>query len=514
MPKIDWSADHHGVRHWFSRRHGHHRRHRVQAGARQRQQEYTSVVTVRKPAVTFAILVPVLLAVGAVALVISAGSTTRAKRFTAAAASSQADLAAAPVDGTGDAISLNQTAAQAAASMNCTLAVPANPLSAHGLATPYQLGDGCSESTTDLQAFVETTILSPSGQLQVYNPLVITQGTQPAAAPVVPQIRAGSQVIINVGFNGTNLVLTGPGAAQGNCVDALGQSVIGQVSACNAISFFQLANAEIAHGTLKVAALGTGKDGQPCLDTRNYAVVDQDPSDNVDTTYLLNGKGRTAQNTAANAHAIAGATTIANGSDNALLTKFLDKALGCTPFMAPSVSTAGGTAASQTLDELSAMVNQVASIGLVPTNDEMVLVNSQFRVGKTNVYRSLVDQPLLAANANTFQVAATFCQDMVNIAPARDQLDMSREVGVASPDPANGDNLATFMGNRLRMSFINLKCQDFGLTNPVSVTFNGKGVAAAVAYKTTQQVAHPECNDEGVCHADRDRDALRHEGGK
>jgi hypothetical protein len=103
---------------------------------------------------------------------------------------------------------------------------------------------------------------------------------------------------------------------------------------------------------------------------------------------------------------------------------------------------------------------------------------------------------------------------MVNIAPARDHLDMSREVGVASPVPANGDNLATFMGNRLRMSFINLKCQDFGLTNPVSVTFNGKGVAAAVAYKTTQQVAHPECNDEGVCHADRDRDALRHEGSK
>ena len=46
------------------------------------------------------------------------------------------DVATAPVDGTGAAISLNQTAAQAAASMNCSLAVPANPLSAQGLATP------------------------------------------------------------------------------------------------------------------------------------------------------------------------------------------------------------------------------------------------------------------------------------------------------------------------------------------------------------------------------------------
>jgi len=46
------------------------------------------------------------------------------------------DLATVPVDGTGAAINLNQTAAQAAASMNCTLTVPANPLSAQGLATP------------------------------------------------------------------------------------------------------------------------------------------------------------------------------------------------------------------------------------------------------------------------------------------------------------------------------------------------------------------------------------------
>src|SRR6516164_6208364 len=44
------------------------------------------------------------------------------------------DLATTPVDGMGNAINLNQTAAQAAASMNCSLIVPANPLSAQGLA--------------------------------------------------------------------------------------------------------------------------------------------------------------------------------------------------------------------------------------------------------------------------------------------------------------------------------------------------------------------------------------------
>ena len=160
------------------------------------------------------------------------------------------DLATNPVDGTGAAINLNQTAAQAAASMNCTITVPANPLSAKGLATPWQLGDGCSEATTGTEgAFVEATILSPNGALQVYNPLVITAGTTPAEAPVVPTIARGSQVIIDVGFNGTNLVLEGRGARQGNCVDALGQSVIGQVSACNAVNFYRLANSEIATGT-------------------------------------------------------------------------------------------------------------------------------------------------------------------------------------------------------------------------------------------------------------------------
>ena len=172
------------------------------------------------------------------------------------------DLATNPVDGTGAAINLNQTAAQAAASMNCTITVPANPLSAKGLATPWQLGDGCSEATTGTEgAFVEATILSPNGTLQVYNPLVITAGTTPAEAPVVPTIARGSQVIIDVGFNGTNLVLEGRGARQGNCVDALGQSVIGQVSACNAVNFYRLANSEIASGRCRCLPAATPRTG-------------------------------------------------------------------------------------------------------------------------------------------------------------------------------------------------------------------------------------------------------------
>ncbi len=400
------------------------------------------------------------------------------------------DVATNPVDGTGAAINLNQTAAQAAASMNCTITVPANPLSARGLATPWQLGDGCSEATFGTEgAFVEATILSPAGALQVYNPLVVTAGTTPAAAPAAPTIARGSQVIIDVGFNGTNLVLEGRGARQGNCVDALGQSVIGQVSACNAVGFYRMANAEIARGTLHVPATGTGNDGQPCLTTRNFALIDQDQSDNVVSQYLLNGNGQTAQNTAANKAAMATSTLITNGSDDALLSDFVDPATGCTPFTATDSTNPAGTASSQALNELSAMVNQKGTIAVVPPNDEMTLVGGAFSIAKTNVYRSLVDQPLLPANTNATQVAAAYCQNMVNIAPARNQLDATAEAAFGTPVAAVGSSLATFMGNRLLMSFTNLGCNNFALTNPVTATLDGNQVATAVAYNVAQQKA-------------------------
>jgi hypothetical protein len=400
------------------------------------------------------------------------------------------DVATAPVDGAGNAINLNQTAAQAAASMNCTLAVPANPLSAQGLATPWQLGDGCSMANAGTEgAFVEATILAPNGSLQVYNPLVVTQGTQAAVAPTAPTIAAGSVVEISVGFNGTNLALTGAGARQGNCVDASGQSLIGQVSACNAVNFYRTANADIANGTLKVPAAGTASDGQPCLTTRDFGTIDQDQSDNVVSQYLINANGQTAQNTAANKANLAGATVLTNGSDDALLSEFLDPANGCTPFTAPDTTNPNGASPSQALNELSARVNQQGTIALVPTNDEMTLVGGNMSITKTNVYRSLVDQPLLARGTNPATVAASYCQNITNIQPARNNLDMTKELAFGTPVAAVGNSLATFMANRLSMSFVNLNCANFGLKNPVTVTLDGNGVATAATYSLTQQAA-------------------------
>src|SRR6266567_4137262 len=357
-------------------------------------------------------------------------------------------------DAAGNAFNFNQDAAMALASMNCTLAVPANPLTAQGLATPWQLGDGCTWANGATEgAFVEATILSPNGQLQIYDPLVITQGTTPAVAPTAPAIAAGSQVILSAGFNGNALALVGAGARQGNCIDAFGNSLINQTPQCNAANFYRMANAEIARGTLTIPAAGTGQDGQACQTTRDFALIDQDHS------------------------------------DNAVLDKFVDPALGCTPFTAPNPTNPNGSSASQALNELSARANQKGTIALLPVNNPQLLVGGQFSLGKTNAYRMETDQPRLAANTNTSQNAARYCQNMVNIQAPRLKLDAAMETGTASPVPALGNNLANFLAARLSGSFGNLNCANFGLTNPVTLTVDGNGVATAATFNTAQQTA-------------------------
>ena len=271
-------------------------------------------------------------------------------------------LATGSAAGTG--VALNQTPAEAADSTNCTLQVPANPLSARGLASPYILGDGCEMSNADLQAFVEADIINPrNGRIKVYNPLVITEGTQPAAAPVRPVLARGDVVAIMFGFNGDNLLLTGTGRSleQGNCVNGAGQSLFTQVAYCNSPAFYRAANRDIARGLLKIPALATGNDGQACPTVRGFDVVDQDQSDNVVTTYLINAQGQTAQDSAANAAGLPGVTAINNGSDNALVNKFMDPALGCTPYEFRDQTAAAGKSGSQITDELLAAADQASA---------------------------------------------------------------------------------------------------------------------------------------------------------
>ena len=269
-------------------------------------------------------------------------------------------------------------AAVAADNSNCTLIVPENPLSPLGLATPYLLtatdpAQGpCHEANADQTAFVQGAIINAlTGQISIYDPLVIDDGTTPAVAPVVPKLPMSSVVALWFGYNGDNLTLAGadqlegpspsqpmspylsasvtsaasatarltstvgagatvrsisrssvstshtvryafPAASptsdfvlqQANCVsgeDINGKfSTFTQVAACNATAFFAAADAAIATGKLTVPSPGTAVDGESCLTTRSFALVDQDQSDNVTTEYLAEADGRIAQDTAAN----------------------------------------------------------------------------------------------------------------------------------------------------------------------------------------------------------------------
>ncbi|MDQ2815279.1 MAG: hypothetical protein M3Z75_26405 [Actinomycetota bacterium] len=398
---------------------------------------------------------------------------------------------------------------------NCDIVVPAYPLTAQGLATPYQLtgpagttpaASGCQTiNSINLGAFVQATILNPAtGALSVYNPLVITAGTKPAVAPVVPKLPKNAIVTIDFGFNGTDLFQVGATAgalAEGNCVGGEPGSAFGQVSFCNGINFFNKAFALERSGKLSVPSAGFARKmvatagamgtGTTCPTTRNFDMIDQDPSDNVTTAYLLDpATGQTAQDTTANEARMPGATVLRNGSDNALVDDFLDPMLGCTPMEAPDLGNRGAMATSQALDELLAARNQPRNAALVPENDEMVLDNAgQVDVAKTDLYRSEIGQAPVDAQTQQSSSPMMFCQGLVDIQAPFVAANQNVLAAGPSPVPTVGDTLFTFLANRLNMSFTNLGCQNYGLANPVAVVMNGAGAATQATFNTSPQTA-------------------------
>jgi hypothetical protein len=361
--------------------------------------------------------------------------------------------------------------------VNCTLTVPANPLTAQGLATPYQLGGGCDEANKMQAAFVQGAVIDPAGNISIYNPLVVNQGQDPAVAPVVPTIPAGSTVGIWFGFNGNNLTLqdTNGSLMQGNCVNGTNGSIFGQFAYCNAPAFFQAANAAMAAGKINPnpanAALGQGRDGLACPSVRDFGVVDQDQSDNVTTIYTING------------------TQQANASDNRLLDVALDGALGCTPLMAPDLANPGQMTTALPLNELQAAAQQAAPIALVPLGDPMTLVNNNPKAAKTNLYRMGVDQPSVGASdgGNT----TTYCTNLLNVAPQRLATDAPLTGAANSPDPAAANSLFTFLAQRFQTTFegpigTGLQCATAN-QGPVQAQKDANGVAISATITVNGQ---------------------------
>jgi hypothetical protein len=352
---------------------------------------------------------------------------------------------------------------------NCMLKVPQNALTATGLSTPY-IQTGCQQAG-GTPSFVNGVILdSQAITLSVYNPLVIDQGTQPAVAPVVPILPQQSVVALWFGTNGNSLTLVDNGGSlQGaSCTNGIINpatgllDIFGQFAYCNAIAFFVQAKAFLTSGALVAPPLGVAIDGQPCPTIRSFFIVDQDQSDNVNTVYIQTQAGTIAQNTTANFQKFAGtASFLMNGSDNLLLI-LIDRAIGCTPWMAPDLADPVFQAklAAPGLNELHAEKYQKAPVALVPLNDAMAKVNNQPSLQKVNAWRQGTGQTVANTAADADQV--NYCFNMYLNFPIRLLKLMGSLVNFPSPDAAAADSLYTFLAQRFVAAFgdQNMGCFD------------------------------------------------------
>ncbi len=294
------------------------------------------------------------------------------------------------------------------------------------------------------------------------------------------------------GFNGNVLALGGDGVNAGSCVNGTDTSPFGQFSYCNAPAFFTAANAAIKQGKLTVPPIGKATDGQSCMTTRDFGLVDQDQSDNVTTTYLALPDGRTAPNTQAANRKLAGknAGVMANGSDNLLLDHFVDPALGCTPWTAPDLANPGFQATNLGLNELQAAADQQAPVAVVPANDPMVLDgNGAESDTKTDLYRAGVDQaPLSQVSGSPRQ----YCADLRTIGVTRTKLDRNLTNTTSSPDTGAASNLFTFLAMRLQQSYVNLGCeQALGKGNPVHLKMDGNNIVVDATFDHVGPVPTP-----------------------
>jgi hypothetical protein len=352
---------------------------------------------------------------------------------------------------------------------DCTLIVPAAPLSAGGLATPYQLeatnpiNGPCHETDPNQDAFVEAAIINLlTGEISIYHPLVIDAGSSAAIPPVAPVLPPLNVVAIWFGSNADG-TLTLQGATPMTLGSADCHQGMGQFAYCNAGAFFAAANTDILIGLLNPPPLGVGTDGQPCPTTRSFMVVDQDQSDNLPTSYIKALSGKLAQDTAANRAALPGWTPVTNGSDERLLEASIDPALGCLPWKARSLDDPTATVSALALNELHAAAHRAEPVALVPLGDPFV-ANT---LSKVSEYRMGVDQipaflPFLASTT-------TYCQNLRAVAVSRLNIAKPKFIVAPSPKPLIANSLFTFLGSRLSDSYNNLGCMALiNQPNPVS----------------------------------------------
>jgi hypothetical protein len=382
---------------------------------------------------------------------------------------------------------------------NCNIILPPFPLSYQGLITPYQLqtidpNTPCAMKT--FPAFAEALIFDlDTNSLSIYHPLIVDFQTNPLVQPLPFVMPTNNMVAIHFGSNGMAIKLFPPlSVQQGNCVYGIGGTTsldqFGQFSHCNAVAFFEKIKALILKNVPlhpPIPELGTASDGMPCPTTRDFFLVDMDPSDNVVTTYLVDmATGKTAQNSFANQQANPQAVVIKNGSDNLLLSN-LDKIMGCKPYQVPNLvdlnNPMNAKISSLALDEIHAAVRQEKTYAYLPKGDPMTRVMvagaMQPNLVKLNLYRQGAFQPMVIDLIMADTTA--FCMHFTEAQVVRLQKNKGLFINQPSPDLAISPHMFGFLANRFSASYNGLNCQFLlDLPNPVTLMMANNLVADAV----------------------------------
>ena len=380
---------------------------------------------------------------------------------------------------------------------DCILVMPQFPLSNNGLLTPYRLqsvnpADPCTMENPLTATFVEATLFdTDTGHINVYHPLVVTDGKTPLIQPTPFTMTATTIVSISFGTNANTLRLTPPeNVLAGRCVNGItGNDIFGQFAYCNSDTVLDGINTRINNGlplVPPIPPLGTANDGKECLTTRHFMLVDQDPSDNLVTTYLLDPVTmKIFQDTVINRQTHQGFIILKNGSDNRLLVT-MNAAMGCTGYLAPLLSdVSGAKSASLILNELHAAFRQQSPMVMLPARDPMtrVIVNGMTvpSMLKNNLYRRGINQPQLTS----IQQADTlpFCGHLTNQL-ARMQGNKALFTTQPSPDMNAASNLFTFLSTRFFQTYNNLKCDVLlDSINPVTLVITN-GITTDATFTT------------------------------
>jgi len=343
----------------------------------------------------------------------------------------------------------------------CVLLVPDNPLTPQGLMTPWVLmGANCNQATLANSRFVHAVIVNTqTGQIVVYDPLVVSKGMTVVSPPAPVNFNVTTSVVgIWLGSNSNFLTLgNANGIANGRCVTGPNGSPFGQFAWCNADVFWQAMTTLINQAIIILPTLGNAVDGQVCPTLRDFFIVDMDPDDGVQATYLLTANNQVVQNTALNLANFNIQGTLANDGDNRLMTVFVNPAIGCQTLTVPNAADPGKFVPALPLNVMQAMFYQNQPVALTPNTDPMTTTNGQVDLAKLNLYRLGVNQPQATIVGAADNDPVAFCRNYAMIAVPRYKTLVTALKAVKPPAPGTA-NLFAFMIARSSTTYANLNC--------------------------------------------------------